>query len=37
MQLVVPRAVRAAETMLAMIWRMILHVSLLLFMMSNVF
>ena len=25
---VVPRAVRAAETMLAMIWRMTLHVSL---------
>jgi len=28
MQLVVPIAVRAADTMLAMIWRMTFHVSL---------
>jgi len=38
MQLVVPRAVRAAEMMLAMIWRMVFQVSLVLFfMVSDVF
>ena len=37
MQLVVPRAVSAAEMMLAMIWRMIFHVSLLFFMVLDGF
>ena len=37
MQLVVPRAVSAAEMMLAMIWRMVFHVFLLFFMVINGF
>ncbi len=37
MQLVVPRAVMAAEMMLAIIWRMVFHVSLLLFIALFVF